>query len=74
VICQNCHEHGRFFFNGDGMRTWRCGDFEEADIRSYLRRDYGPASPVQFAANMKRLSEEESATPRWSALWKSLAA
>jgi len=53
VICKNCGEHRRFFFNSDGMRIWRCGNCEEADIRAYLRREYGPASSVQFMANMK---------------------
>ncbi len=38
VYCQNCGENRRFFFNGDGMRIWRCGNCEEADIRAYLRR------------------------------------
>jgi len=54
VICQNCGERRRFFFNGDGFRIWRCGNCEQADIRAYLRRDYGPGSSVQFIANMAR--------------------
>jgi len=52
VYCQNCGGHRRFFFNGDGMRIWRCGNCQQAAIRSYLRREYGPPSSVQFAANM----------------------
>ena len=54
VICQNCGQNRRFFFNGDRMRIWRCGNCEEVDIRAYLRREYGPASSVQFMTNMKR--------------------
>ena len=54
VLCQNCGEHRRFFWNGDGMRIWRCGNCEEADIRAYLRRDYGQATSLQFLANMKK--------------------
>src|SRR5712664_226047 len=57
MICQNCGGHRRFFFNGDGFRIWRCGNCEEADIRAYLRRDYGPASSIQFSANMQRLKD-----------------
>ncbi len=53
-ICQNCGGHRRFFFNGDGFRIWRCGNCEEADIRAYLRREYGPATSVQFTANMRK--------------------
>jgi hypothetical protein len=62
LICQNCHEHRRFFFNGDGMRIWRCGNCEEADIRASLRREYGEASSVQFTANMKQ--DRRSSPPR----------
>jgi hypothetical protein len=54
VICKNCGENRRFFFNGDGFRIWRCGNCEREDIRTYLRRDYRPASSVQFTANMVR--------------------
>jgi hypothetical protein len=54
VVCQSCGGHRRFFFNGDGFRIWRCGNCEEADIRAYLRREYGPATSVQFTANMER--------------------
>ena len=54
MICQSCGGHRRFFFNGDGLRIWRCGNCEEADIRAYLRREYGPASSVQFTANVRR--------------------
>src|SRR5437899_3112991 len=54
MYCQNCGGHRRFFFNGDGLRIWRCGNCEEADIRAYLRCDYGPATSVQFLANMRR--------------------
>jgi len=53
VRCQNCGNARRFFFNGDGMRIWRCGNCEEADVRAWLRREYGETSSVQFAANMK---------------------
>src|SRR6267378_7644363 len=35
-----CGEKRRFFFNGDGMRIWRCGNCEQADVRAYLRRKY----------------------------------
>ena len=49
--CQNCGDARRFFFNGDGFRIWRCGRCEEADVRAYLRRDYGPTSSVQFLLN-----------------------
>jgi hypothetical protein len=62
LICQNCDEHRRFFFNGDGFRIWRCGNCEEADIRAYLRREYGPATSVQFTANMKTAEERNSMT------------
>lgn len=54
MICQNCGENRRFFFNGDGFRIWRCGNCEQDDIRAYLRRDYGPASSVQFTLNTAR--------------------
>jgi hypothetical protein len=54
LICRNCEAHRRFFFNGDGFRIWRCGNCEEADIRAYLRREYGPVTSVQFMANMGR--------------------
>lgn len=54
LICQNCGGHRRFFFNGDGFRLWRCGNCEEADIRAYLRREYGETSSIQFTANMKK--------------------
>ena len=53
IHCQSCGGHRRFFFNGDGFRTWRCGNCEEADIRAYLRREYEPSS-VQFAASMRK--------------------
>jgi hypothetical protein len=53
VYCQNCGERRRFFFNGRGFRIWRCGNCEEADIRAYLHRDYGPATSIQFTANMR---------------------
>ena len=52
--CQHCGDARRFFFNGDGFRIWRCGHCEEADIRAYLRREYGETSSVQFTANMKK--------------------
>ena len=39
LICRNCSGHRRFFFNSDGLRIWRCGNCEEADIRAYLRRE-----------------------------------
>jgi hypothetical protein len=54
IYCQNCGGRRRFFFNGDGMRIWRCGNCEEADIRAYLRGEYGEASSIQFTANMKQ--------------------
>jgi hypothetical protein len=54
-----CGEKRRFFFNGDGMRIWRCGNCEQADIQAYLRRDYGPGSSVQFITNMKRAASNE---------------
>jgi hypothetical protein len=53
MICRGCGRHRRFFRNGQGMRIWRC-ECEEGDIRAWLRYEYGPASSVQFAANMKR--------------------
>ena len=49
-----CYGTRRFFFNGDGMRIWRCGWCEEDDIRNHLRRKYGSASSAQFRANMER--------------------
>jgi len=52
--CQHCGDARRFFFNGDGFRIWRCGNCEEADIRAYLRREYGQPSSVQFAASMRK--------------------
>ncbi len=52
--CQSCGGHRRFFFNGDGFRIWPCGNCEEADIRAYLRREYGEPSSVQFAASMRK--------------------
>jgi len=54
MYCQSCGGHRRFFFNGDGFRIWRCGNCEEADIRAYLRREYGEPSSVQFAASMRK--------------------
>ena len=54
IHCQSCGGHRRFFFNGDGFRIWRCGNCEEADIRAYLRREYGETSSVQFTANMRK--------------------
>ena len=54
IYCQNCGGRRRFFFNGDGFRIWRCGNCEQADIRAYLRREYGPTSSIQFTANMKK--------------------
>ncbi len=48
-----CGEKRRFFFNGDGMRIWRCGNCEQADVRAYLRREYGEASSIQFTENMR---------------------
>src|SRR6266478_6135600 len=41
VYCQSCGERRRWFLNGDGMRMWRCGNCEEADVRAFLRREYG---------------------------------
>jgi hypothetical protein len=61
VICQNCGEHRRFFLNGDGFRILRCGNCEEADVRAWLRREYGEASSVQFAANIKKKNYEMQA-------------
>jgi hypothetical protein len=54
IYCQSCGGHRRFFFNGQGFRIWRCGNCEEADIRAYLRREYGDTSSIQFAANMRK--------------------
>jgi hypothetical protein len=55
VTCQNCGEHRRFFFNGDGLRIWRCSSWCEAgDVYAFLRREYGPATSIQFRANMKK--------------------
>jgi hypothetical protein len=55
MVCQHCGERRRLFFNGDGLRIWRCSSWCEAgDVYAFLRRDYGPASSVQFAGNMKR--------------------
>jgi len=51
IYCQNCGGARKFFFNGDGFRIWRCGNCEEADIRAYLRREYGESSSVQFTSN-----------------------
>lgn len=62
MTCQNCGNARRFFFNGDGLRIWRCGDCEEADIRSYLRREYDEGSSIQFTANMKRPPRIRSAS------------
>lgn len=53
LIC-NCGERRRFFFNSDGLRIYRCGNCEREDIRTWLRREYGPKSSVQFLTNMKR--------------------
>ncbi len=52
--CQNCGDARRFFFNGDGMRIWRCGNCEEADVRAWLRREYGQTSSFQFTASMRK--------------------
>ncbi len=50
-----CGEKRRFFFNGDGLRIWRCSSWCEAgDVYAFLRRDYGPASSVHFTANMAK--------------------
>lgn len=54
VVCQNCGERRRFYFNSDGLRIWRCGNCERKDILAYLRREYGGASSIQFTANMKK--------------------
>lgn len=56
MICRGCGGHRRFFRNGQGMRIWRC-ECEEGDIRAWLRYECGPVSSVQFAANMKRNTE-----------------
>jgi len=62
-----CGEKRRFFFNRDGFRIWRCGKCEEADIRAYLRREYGDTSSAQFTANMKRPPKFESDYDRFLA-------
>ena len=49
-----CGKNRRFWFNGRGFRTWRCGNCEEKDIRAYLRYEYDDRSSMQFLANMKR--------------------
>jgi len=54
IYCQNCGQKRRFFFNGDGLRIWRCGNCEQADIRAYLRREYGPATSLQFLKNIEK--------------------
>ena len=54
IYCQNCGGRRRFFFNGQGFRIFRCGNCEEADIRAWLRYEYGPTSSIQFTANMAK--------------------
>jgi len=67
VICC-CGERRRFFHNDDGFRIWRCGNgCEDDDLRAWLRREYGPASSVQFTANMKRPPKSESDYDRFLA-------
>jgi len=61
-LCQQCGQHRRFFFNGDGLRIWRCGNCEEADIRAYLRREYNGTSSVQFTANMRKANANAGRT------------
>lgn len=56
-----CGEKRKFFFNGDGMRIWRCGNCEEADIRAYLRREYDSRSSVQFNVNLNLKNFETAA-------------
>jgi len=63
--CQNCGDARRFFFNGDGMRIWRCANgCEEADVRAGLRREYGPTSSIQFTANMAKGRTIQPTDPR----------
>ncbi len=53
--CQSCGEHRRFYFRGDGLRTWRCSSWCEAgDVYAFLRYEYGPTTSVQFLANMNK--------------------
>jgi hypothetical protein len=52
-----CGRNRRFWFNGQGLRIWRC-ECEEADIRAWLVQDYGPRTSVQFLANMRRQGNE----------------
>ena len=49
-----CGNKRTFWFNHDGLRTWRCGVCEQEDIKAYLRCDYGEGSSKQFQANMQR--------------------
>ena len=58
MYCQSCGEHRRFFFNGQGLRIWRCRNWCEAgDVYAWLRYEYGPATSLQFLKNMKRSAE-----------------
>ena len=66
LYCQNCGEHWRFFFNGDGMRTWRCGNCEQADIRAYLRREYDERSSIQFLGE-RREAKVDVGAMNWTA-------
>ena len=54
-----CGMNRRFWFNGRGFRIWRC-ECEEGDIRAWLRYEYGPASSVQFTANMRKPRTDEN--------------
>jgi hypothetical protein len=69
LYCQNCGEHRRFFFNGQGLRIWRCGNCEEGDIRAYLRYEYGPATSAQFTANMRKMPEDPYERLEQSGAW-----
>jgi len=59
MYCQSCGGHRRFYFRGDGLRTWRCGSWCEAgDVYAFLRKGSSPESSIQFLANMRKMPED----------------
>ena len=59
MYCQSCGEHRRFFFNGQGLRIWRCRNWCEAgDVYAFLRKGSSPESSIQFLANMRKMLED----------------
>ena len=55
MYCQSCGERRRFFFNGQGLRIWRCRNWCEAgDVYAFLRKGSCPESSIQFLRNMSK--------------------